>query len=469
MIAVMFGASMLCCYFFELQHAAGSHHFAAEGFEKPFPQPGDGDTDTEGGLEPLDEASDSQASDAERDDAPTEVKPRKNGSHRRLSGSGSADDRSDAEQADGGADGGGDGSGSGSELETVPLSDGVVAQGPAAKHARNGRSSAAGSQGGSGRSLSGGLHGSKEGSGNIAGTVTGSQRSLARSHISGSGSHRGATPGSTRIGPPSSANGDSLGLGSQQGSKQGGLMRVESLDATDMGTDELKGSGMGASADGAAPRVVVVGSVGDVGEEAPVRKKKRRKKRKRRKGKKGKEEATRGAVPPSFTPGPLEPLPEPDAGVARLVHLEPLMQPPQGDRAHRVATTEVVPASERLLAGLGRGASAAWGPLQPEVEKAAPGFWEASDRPSNLVQCSNSCVCCLAVVILVVALTVASSPAGGGTPDAVAPVIAMCCLIMAVAGVGIIGACGYCCDLLPTAGTCAALIEMRETGCVRVS
>ena len=128
------------------------------------------------------------------------------------------------------------------------------------------------------------------------------------------------------------------------------------------------------------------------------------------------------------------------------------MQPPKSDEQRRAAATEVVPASERLLAGLGRGASAAWMPAQPEIEKVAPGFWEASDRPSNLVQCANSCVCCLAVVILIVSLSIASAPAGGGTADAVAPVIAMCCLMMVVAGVGIVGACGYCCDLLPTAG-----------------
>ena len=38
MIAVMFGASVCCCYFFELQAAAGSHHFAPEGFELPLEQ-----------------------------------------------------------------------------------------------------------------------------------------------------------------------------------------------------------------------------------------------------------------------------------------------------------------------------------------------------------------------------------------------------------------------------------------------
>ena len=453
MIAVMFGASVCCCYFFELQAAAGSHHFAPEGFELPLEQ--DNMSADKNGPSVMDSGRTSEVDYATGEDS---RRSSKRGSRRKLLGSGS-DTEADLEPVtprrprknDNGYITGDD------DLELVPLSDGDVAPAPAKKQARNG----AAAHDGSGSDDE--LHGNydhKEERKQSSPRMMKRPPSLSLDSISDAEAQAGERGERTPAHGGSSGDGaghggePATGSGPEEGPSRHSSGRWRTEGGTNPGTPR---------ADGAAAHVVVVGGSGadhsndaspdaDGGGGGKRRRRKKRKKRKKQRGEaRAKANTTRAAD--VTMPGGEAPA-QPPAARDRLVHLEPLMQPPKPDASAQISRvhTEVVPVSDRILAGLGRAPEGAWVQPDVELERVAPGFWEASDRPSNLVQCVNSCICCLAVAALIVVLTASVSAPGGGVPDAVAPVVALASLMLVVASIGIIGACGYCCDLLPLAG-----------------
>lgn len=130
----------------------------------------------------------------------------------------------------------------------------------------------------------------------------------------------------------------------------------------------------------------------------------------------------------------------------------------------------ILPPSERVIVGAwGDGTHprsiAAAGPASPSrlpsnlIDKhAAKSFWEASDRPSNLLQCISTCTMVLGVGCIVAVVAVGAS----ATSSVVAPVVVMGALLIVVGLVGVVGACQYCCDLLPKPGkrwmTCLTLM-----------